>query len=258
MICTYVPGYLRTNINPFWNRAQKKCHYNCWRLLNKGSPTVTFQNINSNDTPAKLRRAKGTGTKISSSRHWRRHGYWTKTRRAMTITTDTITHEKAEPTPAYWSNNKSTVWKIVVSYTAGFHYQSTATQAKVLGVWTYSSFQRRWFCLALTDSIIEIPQSPVFKRIFTLTIHPRDIQALWSHNHDTGSYDTLYEVNNSSNDVVTYWNMTGTHVVPDRQQYDGHTPITSCKTPKYFISNLSFNEYSTTSSTPSVRADYSS
>ena len=23
--------------------------------------------------------------------------------------------------------------------------------------------------------------------------------------------------------------MTGTHVVPDRQQYDGHTPITSCK-----------------------------
>ena len=25
--------------------------------------------------------------------------------------------------------------------------------------------------------------------------------------------------------------MTGTHVVLDRQQYDGHTPITSCKTP---------------------------
>ena len=26
--------------------------------------------------------------------------------------------------------------------------------------------------------------------------------------------------------------MTGTHVVLDRQQYDGHTPITSCKTPR--------------------------
>ena len=32
-----------------------------------------------------------------------------------------------------------------------------------------------------------------------LTIHPREIQALRSHNHDTGSYDTLYQVDNSSN-----------------------------------------------------------
>ena len=64
-----------------------------------------------------------------------------------------------------------------------------------------------------------------------LTIHPREIQALWSHSHDTGSYDTLYQVDSSSSDVVIYWTMTGTHVVQDRQQYDGHTPITSCKTP---------------------------
>ena len=64
-----------------------------------------------------------------------------------------------------------------------------------------------------------------------LTIHPRELQALWSHSHDTGSYDTLYQVDSSSSDVVIYWTMTGTHVVQDRQQYDGHTPITSCKTP---------------------------
>ena len=65
-----------------------------------------------------------------------------------------------------------------------------------------------------------------------LTIYPREIQTLWSHHHDTGSYETLYEVDISSGDVVIYWNMTGTHVVvPDRQQYDEHTPTTSCKTP---------------------------
>ena len=50
-----------------------------------------------------------------------------------------------------------------------------------------------------------------------LTINPREIQALRSHNHDTGSYDTLYQVDSSSSDVVIYWTMTGTHVVPDRQ-----------------------------------------
>ena len=33
----------------------------------------------------------------------------------------------------------------------------------------------------------------------------------------------LYEVDSSSDDVVIYWTMTGTHVVPDRQQYDEHT-----------------------------------
>ena len=71
-----------------------------------------------------------------------------------------------------------------------------------------------------------------------------------------------YAVDNSNNDVVIYWTMTGIHVVPDildytlyridnsiigthslhlanadmipgvvpdRQQYDRHTPITSCK-----------------------------
>ena len=51
--------------------------------------------------------------------------------------------------------------------------------------------------------------------VSALTIHPREIQTLSSHNHDTGSYDTLYEVDNSSRDAVIYWTMTGTHVVPD-------------------------------------------
>ena len=41
----------------------------------------------------------------------------------------------------------------------------------------------------------------------------------------------MYKVDSSSSDAVIYWAMTGTHVVPDRQQYDGHTPITSCQTP---------------------------
>ena len=55
-------------------------------------------------------------------------------------------------------------------------------------------------------------------------------------------------------------------VVPDRQQYDRHTPITSCKRRydtstwcKYFILpvlNRSFDEYSTTSRQPSISADY--
>ena len=38
-----------------------------------------------------------------------------------------------------------------------------------------------------------------------------------SINHDTSSYDTLYQVDNSSSDVMIYWTMTGTHVAPDRQ-----------------------------------------
>ena len=59
--------------------------------------------------------------------------------------------------------------------------------------------------------------------VHALTIHPREIQTMWSHNHDAGSYETLYEVDSSSGDVVMYWTMTGTHVVPDRQQYDEHT-----------------------------------
>ena len=37
-----------------------------------------------------------------------------------------------------------------------------------------------------------------------VTIHPREIQTLSSHNHDTDSYDMLYEVDNSSSDVVIY------------------------------------------------------
>ena len=49
-----------------------------------------------------------------------------------------------------------------------------------------------------------------------LTIHPREIQTMWSHKNDAGSYETLYEIDSSSGDVVIYWTMTGTHVVPDR------------------------------------------
>ena len=51
------------------------------------------------------------------------------------------------------------------------------------------------------------------------------------------SYETLYEVDSSSSDVVIYWTITGTHVVPDRQQYDEHTPTTSCKTPTPYASS---------------------
>ena len=36
----------------------------------------------------------------------------------------------------------------------------------------------------------------------------------------------MYQVDKSNSDVVTYWTMIGTHVVPDGQ-YDGNTPITS-------------------------------
>ena len=85
---------------------------------------------------------------------------------------------------------------------------------------------------------------PLFQRVLAhtmhaLTIHSREIQTMWLHNHDAGSYETLCEVDSNSGDVVIYWTMTGTHVVPDRQHYDEHT-------------------YSSISSTPSVRADYSS
>ena len=90
---------------------------------------------------------------------------------------------------------------------------------------------------------------------------------MWSHNHDAGSYETLYEVDSSSGDVVMYWIMTGTHVAPDRQQYDEHThqanmipdvSISNQTWCKYFVSNRSLNKYSSISSKPSVRADYSS
>ena len=38
----------------------------------------------------------------------------------------------------------------------------------------------------------------------------------------------LFSTLNSNSDVVTHWTMIRTHVVPDRQLYDGNTPITSC------------------------------
>ena len=37
----------------------------------------------------------------------------------------------------------------------------------------------------------------------------------------------LFSTLNSNSDVVTHWTMIRTHVVPDRQLYDGNTPITS-------------------------------
>ena len=70
---------------------------------------------------------------------------------------------------------------------------------------------------ALTTSILRLPAHPAS----ALTINPREIQALWSHNHDTGSYDTVYRVDNRNNDAVIYWTMRGIHVVPQRQQYIG-------------------------------------
>ena len=49
-----------------------------------------------------------------------------------------------------------------------------------------------------------------------------------SNNHDTGSNNTVYKVDNSNNDVI-YWTMTGLHVVPmDRSilDHDKHTRCT--------------------------------
>ena len=34
--------------------------------------------------------------------------------------------------------------------------------------------------------------------VSALILHPREIQALWSQNYDTGSYHTLYQVDSSS------------------------------------------------------------
>jgi len=77
----------------------------------------------------------------------------------------------------------------------------------------------------------------------------------------------VYQVDNSNNDVVIYCNMKGTYLVPDRQQYDENThqadmiPDVSISYQtwcKYFVSNGSLNKYSSISSKPSVRADYSS
>ena len=79
---------------------------------------------------------------------------------------------------------------------------------------------------ALSKSILRLSVNPAS----ALTIFPRE--PLWSQNHDTGSYDTVYQVDNSNKDVVIYfksWTMTGIHVVPDRQQYDRRTLITSCR-----------------------------
>ena len=52
--------------------------------------------------------------------------------------------------------------------------------------------------------------------VHAMTIHPRNII-------DAGSYETLCEVDSSSGDVVIYWIITYTNIVPDRQQYDEHT-----------------------------------
>ena len=55
--------------------------------------------------------------------------------------------------------------------------------------------------------------------VHAMTIHPRDTNYVI----DAGSYETLCEVDSSSGDVVIYWTMADTHVVPDTQQYDEHT-----------------------------------
>ena len=43
----------------------------------------------------------------------------------------------------------------------------------------------------------------------------------YDHITTTQAADTAYQVDNSNNDVVIYWTMTGIHVVPDIQQYIG-------------------------------------
>ena len=55
----------------------------------------------------------------------------------------------------------------------------------------------------------------------------------------------LYKVDSSSGDVVIYWTMTSTHVVPDRKQYDEHTHQADMipGVSKYFVSNSSLNKY---------------
>ena len=141
---------------------------------------------------------------------------------------------------------------------------------------------------------------PLFKQVFDFqhTQRPR-----WLILGKYKLYAKLHQVDNSNNDVVIYWTMTGIHVEPDRQQYiglrqvhtmylidnsmigthqlhlanadmipgvvldsqqyDRHTPITSRERRydawcTYSTFNRSFNEYSTTSRQPSIRADYSS
>ena len=95
-------------------------------------------------------------------------------------------------------------------------------------------------CCAATPSEFEVlhfydVNSPTRYQVCTCMIRAcctyKIVFQYWSRNHDAGSCDTLYQVDSSSSDVVIYWTMRGTHVVPDRQHYDGHTRITSCETP---------------------------
>ena len=67
------------------------------------------------------------------------------------------------------------------------------------------------------STILQFPAHPAS----ALALHPNEMQALWWQNHDTGSYETVYQVDNSNNDDVKYWTMTGIHVLPDKQQYIG-------------------------------------
>ena len=60
---------------------------------------------------------------------------------------------------------------------------------------------------ALSTSARRLPAHPVS----ALILYAKEIQALWSQNHDTGSYDALYQVDSSSSDVVIYRTMTGKH-----------------------------------------------
>ena len=47
--------------------------------------------------------------------------------------------------------------------------------------------------------------------VHALTIHPREMQTMSSLSHDAGSYETLYEVDSSSGDVVIYTGLWQTH-----------------------------------------------
>ena len=76
---------------------------------------------------------------------------------------------------------------------------------------------------------------------------------------------TLYRIDNSSVIGTHQLHLANADMIPgvvlDSQQYDRHTPITSRERRydawcTYSTFNRSFNEYSTTSRQPSIRADF--
>ena len=67
--------------------------------------------------------------------------------------------------------------------------------------------------------------------VHALTIHPREVQTMWWHNHDAGSYQTLCEVDSSSGDVV----FTGLWQVHTLYQIDSSMMSTRIKQIWYLV-----------------------